>query len=180
METLLVAALVTLIGFYFYSKRTSNCRSSDGTWPYVGKRPLSSVERNVHSLLSETFVGYPIITKPQLRDLVSVRKTQDGCDWNRVLDGKRVDFVICDRRYHAIAAIDVIDYIGRSYDDKDDAEARIKEKVLVSAGIKFLRLNAKTLPDAQTLRSMVPSARTASIDSISEIGSQSPIPSRRM
>lgn len=86
--------------------------------------------------------------------MLGVKKGVNFTEWNNRIDRLSYDFVICAMDASVIAAIELDDSSHESA-----ARTRVdrkKEKATHDAGVRLIRWNVSSLPDAATIRAAFP------------------------
>ncbi|RFO95619.1 hypothetical protein DIC66_17635 [Rhodoferax lacus] len=137
---LLCAALVIHL-----SQRRNAWRKSDTTWPFYGKRPLSTPEQVLYQRLVTALPGHIVLSRVPLSSVLGVRPGFDLRTWSRRLRHLQYDYVVCARDVSVLAAIELEDS-ARSGKAPTAAE-ETKERATATAGIPLLRWQVGALPD---------------------------------
>lgn len=132
-------------------------RHEGGAWPFVAQTPLSQVERILYDRLVQTLPDLVVLAQVPLSRFLRVRLGQPWREWQDRIGRKSIDFLICDRDFAIIAAIELDD---RSHDRaarvRSDAT---KNRALAAAGIPLVRWRATALPGSGTIRALVDDIR---------------------
>jgi Protein of unknown function (DUF2726) len=152
-----LAALVFALFVPLLLNRLARKPQGDGGWPFTVRKPLSPVEQIFFYRLVQTLPGLIVLAQVPLSRFLRVRKGQTWSEWHDRISQKRIDYLICERDFAIVAAIELDD---GSHDGavriKGDA---VKTRALAAARIPFIRWRATALPDAETIRSIVDDIR---------------------
>jgi hypothetical protein len=103
---------------------------------------FSAAERSFFEILRRLVPDHTVFAKVRLADLVSVRKGTSSWQshFNRI-DGKHIDFILCDTDLSPVVAIELDDL---SQDDEDrESRDRFVDQVLASVSLPIIRVRAK-------------------------------------
>lgn len=152
--TILILGIVAIAVGLFIGRRRRSREFSD-RWPLYAKRLLNEREQVMYHRLRQTFSNHIVLTQVSMSQLVGVERAaperQALANRFRQLTA---DFVLCTPAFQPLA---VIELDGLSHDEprRQDADKR-KERAVRSAGLHFLRVNARSIPDAEQLYRLLP------------------------
>ena len=121
---------------------------------YAKKQVLTDPEQTLYFRLIETLDDCIVITQVQMSSFLSVTNTGKGRQsaLNRILQ-KSVDFLVCNKDFSVIAAIELQDNSHRRQNRQRNDE--FKRDVLSAVKIPFIEFNVKQLPTAEEIRSAI-------------------------
>lgn len=119
-------------------------------WPFYAKKVLSSPEQVLYLRLVKALPDYLVLAQVGLSRILGVKKGNNRTEWFNRISRMSADFVICTKDSAVIAIIE-LDDASHEKPSSQAADAR-KDKALVSAGIRVLRWNVKSIPDEATIR----------------------------
>jgi very-short-patch-repair endonuclease len=154
MILLLVALVLALIAVGVVSVLAKSRGSSDtGPWPYYAKRPLSAVEQVLYFRLVKALPERIVLAQVGLSRLLGVKKGNNFAAWNNRINRMSVDFVICAKDATILAVIE-LDDASHARDDRQAADGK-KDRALQAAGLRIIRLQAKSLPDEAAIQALL-------------------------
>lgn len=106
---------------------------------YTPERVLTAEQVSMLDYLRNTFPDKVVLPNVALRDMLSVRRAEDRKGAMERLRNQKVDFVVCDGEGHPVFAFDVEQYHLSDAKAKSH-QAKIKNRVLKTAGVRFLHL----------------------------------------
>ncbi len=164
----LVPLLAVLVGIAVVqaAQRRSRAGPREREWPFSRQRPLSRVEQVLFHRLVRTLPEQIVLAQVPLSRIVRVRKGHPWREWQNRISQKSVDYLICERDFSIVAAIELDDASHR-----EPARARadaVKNRALAAARIPLLRWRATDLPDAASIASLVADLRR---ERFGEVGS---------
>ena len=171
VKPLFVALFVLVVAFAALrlSRAIAAQRRETGVWPFAAREPLSRIEQILYHRLVETLPGQIVLAQVPLSAFLRVRKGRSWREWHDRIDRQRVDFVVCERDFAVVTAIDVDD---GGHDPavraRDDA---VKNRALAAAQVPLVRWRAAALPDAAAIRSLIDRIRR---DRFGDIGAVTP------
>lgn len=119
-------------------------------WPLFAKPPLTEVERQLYRVLVSALPQHVVLAQVQLSRFLEVRRVASWRTWYNKICQKSADFVVCTPEFDIVVVIELDDSSHLSAAvRKRDAE---KDAALVSAGIRLIRWNVKSMPGADRIR----------------------------
>ncbi len=125
-------------------------QGGEESWPFVSKFPLSHIEQVLYYRLVQALPEHIVLAQVQISRFLTVRKGTTDTGWNNRIDKKSIDFLICNRDFSIVAAIEL--------DDSTHARARsikrddVKNRALAAADVALIRWRASALPDEEEIR----------------------------
>ena len=116
-------------------------------WPFRLRLPLTPGEITFYSRLLRALPEYTILPQVQLSRVVDVQKNNDYMKWFSMINHYGVDFLVCDKRFNVLVAIE----LDTAYDLPGD-NTGTKERVLAAAGISLVRWPERSLPGEAEIR----------------------------
>lgn len=123
---------------------------------YYAKKPLTPPEQEMYWKLIKALPEYIILAQVGFSGFLYTkdgRSKENYIKFNNVKQ-KRADFIICDKNFEIIAAIEIDD----SSHDKEKDEKR--DIALLEAGITTIRWNVRKLPREEEIRNTVNRLKT--------------------
>lgn len=143
-----IAAIIVII-----LKRRESSRSSDTTWPFYAKKPLTQPELILYHRLVTAMPECIVLAQVQLSRVLGVKKGFSFNEWNNRINRMSLDFLICLKDATIVAAIELDD---KTHEKTSRIEADSKkDKALSDAGIKIIRWNVNTMPNEATIRQVL-------------------------
>lgn len=128
----------------------------EGEWPFRLRTPLTPSEITLYFRLARALPEYIILPQVQLTRVVDVQKDNDYLKWFSVISRYGVDFLVCDKRFNVLVAVELDTAYDLSGDD-------VKERALAAAGICLLRWPERSLPAEHEIRREI-NNKKASLD----------------
>ena len=158
--TLLLVALVVLFCALLLAMRVLRAlkqQRSDESWPFIAKKPLTRVEQALYFRLIDALPQQIVLAQVPMTSFLRVRRGQTWSEWHSRISQKSVDYLICERDFSIVAAIELDDA-------SHDSPARVhadatKSRALTSAGVTLVRWRTTAMPDIATIRSIVDDIR---------------------
>jgi hypothetical protein len=154
----LLLSLVVLSFMLFASlalRALKRQRHEEGEWPFATQKPLSQVEQALYFRLVQTLPDQVVLAQVPLVSFLRVRKGEKWYEWYARISERSVDFLICDRDFGIVAAIELDDRDGPSRTKGDVA----KNRALAAARVPLVRWHVTALPDAKTILAVVDEIR---------------------
>lgn len=112
---------------------------------YKAKRPLTQNEQAMYWRLVKALPNHAVLAQVNMSSCVSTSNQAA----RGTISQKSVDFVVCDKGFNVVAAIEIDD---KSHDRPERVKAdRTKNEAFVAAGIRLIRWRASQLPDAEEI-----------------------------
>lgn len=130
-------------------------RQALGDYRYYKKELLTAPEQVLLHRLISALPGKLIFAQVAMRALVDVKSPDRKTYWSKTgeIQGKYVDFVVCEPSGAVIAVIE-LDDASHQREDRQKAD-RIKNKAFTEAGVRLIRIQGGKLPDAVTLQKLI-------------------------
>jgi len=148
---LVAIALIAIGVLSFLLRRKAG--QDRGPWPFYAKKPLSSVEQVLYFRLVKALPEKIVLAQVGLSRLLGVKKGNNFATWSNRINRMSVDFVICAKDSSVLVVIE-LDDASHVRDDRQAAD-RKKDRALAAAGLRIIRVQAKSLPDEAALRALV-------------------------
>lgn len=152
MLTLVYAVLllaILAIAYVLMKKRVPQDQR-DEPWPYYAKTTLSPPEQVLYHRLVAASPEHIVLAQVQLSRVLGVKKGFNLQAWNNRINRMSYDFLVCERDFGVIAAIELDD---KSHHNASRIEADAKkERATAAAGIPLIRWQASALPDETLIR----------------------------
>lgn len=132
-------------------------RDGEADWPFGFKKPLSRVEQVLYYRLVQTLPELVVLAQVPLSSFLRVRKGRTWNEWFNRISQKSVDFLVCERDFSVVMAIELDDATHHSPDRANSDKT--KDRALTAAGVRLLRWRATALPDVETIRRIVDEMR---------------------
>lgn len=146
---LLIVVIVVIAGLVFLKAKTQG-GASDDVWPFYAKKPLSQPEQVLYFRLIQALPEHIILAQVQLSRLLGVNKGNNYQSWSNRINRMSVDFVVCNKDSSIVAVIE-LDDASHQREDRQVADAK-KDKALVSASVRIVRWQAKSIPDVAAIQ----------------------------
>ncbi len=159
MKALLLFLVILLFGFFAprIVRALARQRGVDADWPFSVKKPLTRVEQAFYYRLVQTLPELVVLAQVPLSSFLRVRKGSTWREWFNRISQKSVDFLICERDFSIVAAIELDD---GSHDAADRVESdKTKSRALTAARVPLIRWRAGALPEVETIRRIVDEMR---------------------
>ncbi len=131
-------------------------------WPYRARTPLSAAERVAYHRLVDALPELVVLAQVPLTGFLRVRKGQNWHEWHDRISQKTVDFLVCEKDFDVVMAIELDDASRERPGHARDVAA--KSRALTAAGITLVRWRAAALPDVALIRSIVADVRDRDFD----------------
>ena len=160
MVKILLLSLAVLLALLFASmflRALARQRSEERDWPFSAQVPLSQVEQILFHRLVQTLPDLVVLAQVPLARFLRVKMGRPWLEWHNRISQKSIDYLICDRDFAIIAAIELDD---RSHDAVARQKADVtKNRALAAAHVPLIRWRVTALPSAQTIRSAIDEIR---------------------
>lgn len=122
---------------------------------YYKKELMTAPEQVLLHRLISALPGKLIFAQVAMRALVDIKSTDRKTYWSKTgeIQGKYVDFVVCELSGAVVAVIE-LDDASHQREDRRKADL-IKNKAFTEAGIRLIRIQGGKLPDQVTLQKLV-------------------------
>lgn len=164
---LLLCALLVLL----LSRRSKAWRAADVVWPFYAKRPLVSPEQVLYHRLVQALPEHIVLCGVELSGVLGVRRGADTAAWNKRIRHLQYDFVVCTQDATMLAAIELVDPSRRA--SGRNRSTLMKERASVAAGMRFLRWQARALPDQAEIQDIFEAAPLPFFESLASSANQS-------
>ena len=126
-------------------------RSAPGAAPAIRRKDalLEKSQNVLYLLLKTALPDHVIFVNLRLADLVEVTPATNNAEREqrlRMLERQRIEFAVCNRMLHVLAAISL---------DAADGDAQRIGECLQSAGIRYVRLAGDKLPKRDEIRAQI-------------------------
>ena len=129
----------------------------EAEWPFRVKKPLTKVEQVLYFRLIDALPDLIVLAQVPLSGFLRVRKGRTWREWHNRISQKSVDYLICERDFRVVMAIELDD---ASHDSPSRAHADAsKNRALTSAGVTLIRWRTTAMPDEAAIRSIVDDVR---------------------
>lgn len=148
IEILIVIAALSLIGLIILSKKVQKYQSNS---VFKKKRPLSHPEQALYWKLTKSLPEYLILPQVSFSRFLYAHggSRRDNFSKFSTARQKTIDYLICDKSFKIIAAIELDDkYHNKEKDKKRDA-------ILNEAGIEIIRFNVKNMPTEEEIKKAI-------------------------
>lgn len=148
-----IAGLLLVLVIAFVLRTLQRRQRGDERWPFASKVPLSRVEQVLYFRLVQALPEHIVLAQVQLSRFLRVQKTSDHRSWlNRIIQ-KSADFLICEKDFSIVAAIELDDSTHeRPQGIKRD---ETKNRALAAANVALIRWRASALPDDDAIRNAI-------------------------
>lgn len=157
---LLLLFLVVLVVALFASvvlRAAARQRKGGDDWPYIVHKPLSRVEQILYYRMVQTLPDQVVLAQVPLSGFLRVRKGRTWREWHNRISQKSVDFLVCERDFTIIAAVELDD---ASHDSaRRSAADATKSRALAAARVPLVRWRVTALPTVETIRSVIEEIR---------------------
>lgn len=150
----LLAFVLVAVVFVALAKAKSTSSAGGSVWPFHLKKPLSAPEQVLFFRLVQALPDHIVLAQVQMSRFLGVnRGTDNPKQWLNRISQKSVDFVVCTKDASVVAVIEL--------DDKSHARAdrvaadEAKDKALAAAGVRLIRWNVKSIPDADAIKAAI-------------------------
>lgn len=154
---LFLAVLCAALFASMFLRALARQRNEEGDWPFSAQTPLSQVEQIFFHRLVQTLPDLVVLAQVPLTRFLRVKMGRPWLEWHDRISEKSIDYLICDRDFAIIAAIELDD---RPHDAPARQKADVtKNRALAAAHVPLVRWRATALPTAQTIRSAIDEIR---------------------
>jgi len=166
---LYLAVLFVALFASMFLRALARQRSEERDWPFTAQVPLSHIEQVFYHRLVQTLPDLVVMTQVPLVRFLRVKMGQPWLEWHDRISHESIDFLICDRDFGIIAAIELDD---RSHDAAPRQKADVtKNRALAAAHVPLVRWRVTALPNAQTIRTAIDEIRR---DRYGDVGAVTP------
>lgn len=159
MKSILTFAILGMIGIailkvFLAIKRKQESESTPDDGPpasFYKKSPLTEIEQILYYRLVSALPDYVVLAQVQVSRIVGMKQFSQG--WFNKISRKSVDFLICQKNFSILAAIELDD----SSHDTEERQAKDADKdaALKGAGIRMIRCRASDLPTTDAIQKMM-------------------------
>jgi very-short-patch-repair endonuclease len=160
-KSVVILAVLVLAVFALATKGRRSAAAVDAPWPFYAKKPLTSPEQVLYFRLLRAFPEHIVLAQVALSRILGVKKGNNFSRWFNRINRMTADFILCAKDATILAVIE-LDDSSHGKAGRRDADAR-KDKALQSAGISVVRWNVKSMPDEDTMRSILTPAQSVAI-----------------
>lgn len=154
LVVILIAVFVVLVAFGVLSN--SEPGSFLDSHPYYSKNPLTPTEATFYELLVQALPEHVVLAQVQLSRFIGVDRYKARGNfyrWFNPIAQQSVDYLICDRSFKVVAAIELDD---KTHDNEDAIRRDDKKNGnIAAAGIRLLRWHAEQLPTTDEIQEKV-------------------------
>jgi len=144
LALILLAFVLTLVISYLL-KKTQHMVVSEQKWPFYVKRPMGAAEQVLYFRLIKALPGHIVLAQVSASRILSVMPNYHFQHWHKRLHNLSYDFVVCDKNFSVIAAIE-LDDSSPAHPHQQQA-AVTKNKICNDAELRLIRWHVKLLPD---------------------------------
>ena len=156
----LLAALLVLATVTIVALNRQRLAGRVDEWPFYARRPLSTPEQILYHRLVKALPDHIILAQVQVSRVLGVKKGFNFHQWNNRINRLSYDYVVCAKDATVLAAIELDD---RTHESTSRARTDAKkEKATAAGGIRLIRWHVKSLPDAETIRTLLFTSPVAS------------------
>jgi len=145
---LIVFVLALIVGRLF--KKTQRPAGSQQTWPYYVKRPMGAAEQVLYFRLINALPDHIVLAQINIARILNVKPSEDFHEWNNRINRLSFDFVVCNKDFSVVAAIE-LDDASQNHFYQQDADAK-KNKACKDAELRLIRWHVKLLPDEAAIQ----------------------------
>lgn len=145
---LIVVAFVIVVLIVLKAK--SQGGAGEEVWPFYAKKPLSQPEQVLYFRLIQALPEHIILAQVQLSRFLGVKKGNNYQAWSNRINRMSADFVVCNKDSSLVAVIE-LDDATHQRENRQAADAK-KDRALVSAGVRIVRWQAKSIPDITAIQ----------------------------
>lgn len=159
MKPLLVFLVIVLFGLLVPKllRALARQRGAEADWPFSAKKPLTRVEQAFYHRLVQTLPELVVLAQVPLSSFLRVRKGRTWREWFNRISQKSVDFLICERDFRIVAAIELDD---GSHEAAERIESdKTKSRALTAARVPLIRWRVGALPEVETIRRVIDEMR---------------------
>lgn len=160
---LIILAVVLGAVFVFVALKKRDLAQA---WPYKLRNGLlTDNERFVFERLREALPQHLVFPQVELSRVIGITAKGKGRQaWFNRINGKSLDFVICDANMHVLAAVELDDSTHESASQRERDE--VKDRACASAGMTLVRWRRKTLPSPTGIRAAVLGAELSEVEAL--------------
>ena len=146
-------ALALLLGLLVFSvrRRRAARRRLPEDWALMQRPVFNLDERRFYRQICAALPGCVVLAKLPLVRLCQPLRPREVRYWYDLLGGVHVSFVICTPMGHVLAVVDIDGERGSSRRTQ-----QIKESVLATCEVRYLRCTPEQMPSVPELRALVP------------------------
>jgi hypothetical protein len=153
MKTILFIAflaILAMVALAIAKKRGLLAGAGPSHWPFYVKKPLTQPEQVLYHRLVSALPEHIVLAQVQVSRVLGVKKGSNFQEWNNRINRMSYDFVVCSKDSGVLAAIELDDKSHESASRSKTDEK--KNKATADAGLKLIRWNVRSLPDAEAIR----------------------------
>ena len=148
----LALLVISLLLFTVKQKNANELPNDDSPWPFYAKRPLTRPEQVMYFRLVEALPEYVVLPQVGLSRFIGVKKGNNFAQWFNRINRMSVDYLVCTKDFKIISAIELDDLTHN--DEKRKIADVKKDKALLSADIRLIRLQVSNLPDVEKIKTL--------------------------
>ena len=162
MFILLIVLLLAGIFLFVFLKNKSNYSDAKGVkeevWPFASKGVLTVNEQPLYFKLCEVCPDHIVLVQVNLSSFLEINKKllpdyKKHSSWRNKIDKKSVDFLVCNKDFSVVCAIE-LDDLSHNRQSRKNADDQ-KNKAIESAGIKLVRWMKKTMPSSDEMKKQI-------------------------
>lgn len=160
LALLLVVVLAVLFAALFASmvlRAVARRQHEGGEWPFQVQKPLSRIEQILYYRMVQTLTDQVVLAQVPLSRILRVRKGQTWNEWHGRISQKSIDFVVCERDFTIVAAIE-LDHGSHDSARRSRGDAT-KARALTAAAVPLVRWRTTALPTVETIRAVIDEIR---------------------
>ncbi|MFC5399044.1 DUF2726 domain-containing protein [Undibacterium jejuense] len=145
---LIAFVLALIVGRLF--KKTQRPTNNQQVWPYYVKRPMGAAEQVLYFRLIKALPDYIVLAQVNMARVLNIKPSADFHEWNNRINRLSFDFVVCNRDFSVVAAIELDDASQHNF-YQQDADAK-KNKACKDAELRLIRWHVKLLPEEEAIQ----------------------------
>lgn len=158
---LIVLLIVGIVLFVFLKNKTNFSEgkvAKEEVWPFASKGVLTINEQPLYFKLCEVCIDHIVLVQVNMSSFLEINKKvlpdyKKHSSWKNKINQKSVDFLICNKDFSVVCAIELDDSSHNRHSRKTADES--KNKALASAGIKLLRWTKKSMPSSDEMKKQI-------------------------
>jgi len=157
MNYLYIIIAICFVGYIIYVQFFSNARSNTTkeikktTYNYQAKQYIMTKSENDFFRMLDSVAGDRYFIFPQAHLSAILDEKVKGQDWKaafRHINGKSVDYVLCDKQtLMPVSAVELDDYT-HNYSNRQECDREV-ERIFNGAGIPLVRFSDKSISEEQ-------------------------------
>lgn len=153
---LMVVAFVVVLLLLAYIKAKSGGMATSDTTRYYRKPVLTEVEQTLFHRLREAWPEMIVLAQVAMPAMIGIKRPndQERLRLFNAINGKHVDFVICNPDFSIRAAVELDD--GTHERDNRKKSDEIKNATFAAVDVPLIRFHVRALPNVEEIRSRLP------------------------